>query len=98
MTIHKKEKDGRIIGGSVKSKRPLRCAKGREVVVFRKVGPQDPKTDERISLDRASLRGDRYVWFTRHNPLDYGRLYAHVSRTEFCRAYTSRSVNVNIPY
>ena len=90
----------KIMGGVVQSTRPFICAEDRTVVVFRQDGPeQDPWTDERIKTDRTSLVGDHYEWTTRHNagsPDEDGRLYAHVSRTEFCRADTSRTLRVSI--
>ena len=82
--------------GIVESERPFRCARGREVVVYRQRGSeQDPRTDLEVAHDTASLRliGDHYKW----NLILYGNdgpYYARVNKTESCRADTSRTFNV----
>jgi hypothetical protein len=82
--------------GIVESERPLRCARGREVVVYRQRGSeQDPKTDLEVAHDIASVRliGDSYKWrLTLHG--DDAPHYARVKRTESCRADASRTAFV----
>ena len=84
--------------GIVESERPLKCARGREVVVFRQRGSeQDPKTDLEVAHDTASLRliGDHYKWnLILSGPPYDGPHYARVKKTESCRADTSRTFNV----
>ncbi|MEX1262777.1 MAG: hypothetical protein WEE66_02385 [Actinomycetota bacterium] len=78
--------------GFVNSPRPLRCAEGRKVVLFKQTGPeQDPRVDERIASDTASLNGDRYQWNTGNTGM-FGRFYARVGKTEFCKGDTSKTV------
>lgn len=79
--------EGLDLSGQVKSPRPLRCAEGRKVVVF-KVRPGD---DLRFATDNASLNGDRYEWST-GNTGTQGRFYAKAPRTDRCQADTSRTV------
>lgn len=82
--------------GIVESVRPMRCARGREVVVYRQRGSeQDPKTDSDEGSDTASVRvsGDSYKWsLTLHG--DDAPHYALVKRTESCRADLSRTILV----
>jgi hypothetical protein len=78
--------------GFVSSPRPLRCADGRKVVLFKQTGPeQDPSTDDRIASDTASLNGDRYEWNTGNTGM-FGRFYARVGRTEECKGDTSQTI------
>lgn len=49
--------------GYVSSPRPVRCAKGRKVILFKQVGTeQSPATDPKMGSDTAELSGDRYRW------------------------------------
>jgi hypothetical protein len=78
--------------GTVSSPRPNRCAQDRKVVVFKQVGAnQNPSQDDRVASDTASLQGDRYEWSTGNTGV-FGKVYARVARTEFCKADTSRTV------
>ena len=78
--------------GFVSSPRPLRCADGRKVVLFKQTGPeQDPRADERVASDTASLNGDRYEWNTGNTGM-FGRFYARVARTDTCRGDTSNTI------
>jgi hypothetical protein len=78
--------------GRVVSPRPLKCADERKVTVFRQVGSeQDPRVDERIASDTASLNGDVYEWNT-GNTGQFGKFYARVKRTPDCQADTSPTV------
>jgi hypothetical protein len=87
----------KIVGGVVQSTRPA-CVEDRSVVVLRQAGhDQDPRTDEVFKNVVASSRG---VWTTQVTftpPHSYqGLFYAHVSRTRFCRADTSRTLDVAV--
>ena len=78
--------------GFVTSPRPRLCADERKVVVFRQVGSeQDPRVDERIASDTASLDGDRAEWNTGNTGV-FGKFYARVAKTEDCTADTSATV------
>jgi hypothetical protein len=83
--------------GFVKSDRPLRCAEGRKVVVYKQKGDaQSPRTDKRVGMDTASLNGDRYMWSTGNSGV-YGKIYARAGRTEFCKADSSPTIRVPRP-
>jgi hypothetical protein len=78
--------------GVVKSTRPLVCANGRNVIVFKQVGPQqNPRVDVRVGSDTASLNGDRYEWSTGNSGV-FGKVYSLVRRTPDCRPDTSKTV------
>lgn len=78
--------------GFVTSPRPRLCADERKVVVFRQVGSeQDPRDDERIASDTASLDGDRAEWNTGNTGV-FGKFYARVAKTDDCAADTSKTV------
>lgn len=78
--------------GYVSSPRPLKCAEGRVVVLFRQTGAvQDPKVDEKIGSDTASLSGDRYEWNTGNTGV-YGKFYARARKTESCKGDTSKTI------
>ena len=80
------------LSGQVKSTRPRRCAEGRTVIVFKQLGPQqDPRNDERVGSDTASLNGNRYEWST-GNSGTFGKVYSLVRRTPTCAADTSKTV------
>jgi hypothetical protein len=83
--------------GVVESTRPFKCAKDRNVIVFRQNGPeQHPQTDVEAASDRASLRGERYRWGLTlgQGNLDEGRYYARVRKTELCKADSSATTFV----
>jgi hypothetical protein len=78
--------------GYVTSPRPRRCAEGRKIVLFKQVGAeQDPRVDERIASDTASLNGDRYEWNT-GNTGRFGKFYARAGKTEDCKGDTSKTI------
>ena len=78
--------------GYVTSPRPRRCAEGRKIVLFKQVGAeQDPRVDERIASDTASLNGDRYEWNT-GNTGRFGKFYARAGKTENCKGDTSKTI------
>jgi hypothetical protein len=86
--------EGSDLSGVVKSPRPKKCAKDRKVTVFKQKGAsQNPKVDEKLASDTASLNGDRYEWNT-GNTGESGKFYARVAPTEFCKKDTSRTVTV----
>jgi hypothetical protein len=82
--------------GVVQSTRSFNCAKDRSVIVFRQRGSeQHPHIDVEEGSDRASLRGDRYMWgLTLSGFQGGGRYYARVRKTEFCKADSSETVFV----
>jgi hypothetical protein len=84
--------------GYVNSPRPLKCAEGRKVVLFKQVGSeQNPSVDERIASDTASLNGgDRAEWNT-GNTGRFGKFYARVGKTENCKGDTSKTVRSKRP-
>jgi len=78
--------------GFVSSPRPLKCAEGRKIVLFKQVGAeQDPRVDQRIADDTASLNGDRYEWST-GNTGKFGKFYARAGKTDDCKGDTSKTV------
>ena len=78
--------------GYVSSPRPRRCAEGRKVVLFKQTGrEQDPRVDERIATDTASLSGDRYMWSTGNTGV-FGKFYARAPKTPDCKADSSETV------
>jgi len=78
--------------GYVDSPRPLKCADGRKIVLFKQVGAeQDPSVDQKVANDTASLNGDRYMWST-GNTGQSGKFYARAGRTINCKADTSPTV------
>lgn len=89
--------EGADLSGYVKSPRPRLCAKDRKVVVFKQVGTeQDPRNDDRIASDIASLNGDKAEWSTGNTGV-YGRLYARVAPTPDCKSDTSETIRVRRP-
>lgn len=84
--------DNGDFSGFVNSPRPLKCAEGRKVVLFKQVGPeQDPRVDQRIASDTASLNGDRYEWST-GNTGKFGKFYARAGKTDDCKGDTSKTI------
>ncbi len=82
--------------GQVKSDRPAKCAAERKVVVFKQAGNrQNPKRDERVASDTASLNGDRYEWNTGNTGLRRGKFYARIGRTADCQPDTSETVRAS---
>jgi hypothetical protein len=78
--------------GFVSSPKPKLCAKDRKVVVFRQKGTeQNPRVDEKIASDTASLVGDRAEWNTGNTGV-FGRFYARVGKTEGCKGDTSKTI------
>ena len=98
VTIHAKSvpSGAARLWGIVESERPLRCARGREVVVYREEG----KTDWDVGHDIAfvNVSGDSYKWsLTLYGPdALFATYYARVRRTESCRADLSGTVVVRI--
>ena len=86
--------EGTDLSGVVKSPRPKKCAKDRKVTVFEQKGAsQNPKVDEKLASDTASLNGDRYEWNT-GNTGESGKFYARVAPTPLCKKDTSRTITV----
>lgn len=84
---------GRDFSGYVKSPKPMKCAEGRKVTLFRQEGSeQNPSTDQKIASDTASLNGDRYQWST-GNTGESGKFYARARRILGCKADSSRTLH-----
>jgi hypothetical protein len=78
--------------GFVSSPKPKLCAKDRKVVVFKQKGTeQNPRVDEKIANDTASLVGDRAEWNTGNTGV-FGRFHARVGKTEGCKGDTSKTI------
>lgn len=78
-----KGSDGNFYG-NVKSDDPS-CAEGRKVTLFKLKGSQpNPKVDEKINSDTASLNGDKYTWDTGNTGEKNGKFYARVKKTDEC--------------
>ena len=76
----------------IDSPRPLKCAKGRKVVLYKQKGAQQNlSVDKKVASDTADLSGDRYAWSTGNTGLS-GKFYAHVNRTPDCKPASSRTV------
>lgn len=81
--------------GQVKSNRPMKCAEGRKVVVFKQVGSSpNPSADKRIASDTAGQSGDRFEWSTGNTGRSSGKYYARVGHTDDCKADNSETVRV----
>lgn len=86
-----KEQSGDF-SGTVRSPRPMRCAEGRKVVLFKQKGRQQrPDRDNKVANDTASLNGDRYEWSTGNTGLS-GKFYARAAKTSQCKADSSETV------
>jgi hypothetical protein len=91
------QREGTDLSGTVDSPKPAKCAKDRKIVLFKQKGPeQNPKTDEKIANDTASLSGGEYVWST-GNTGEYGRFYARAARTAECAPDSSPTIRVPRP-
>lgn len=85
---------GTDLSGSVYTRSKTRCAKNRNITVYKQKGTrQNPASDTRIGSDTASLSGTRYAWST-GNTGQTGKLYARAARKLGCLADTSRTVVV----
>ena len=87
-TVTIKTKNGDF-WGHVSSPRPLRCAKGRKVILFKQVGTvQSPATDPKMGMDTAELNLDRYRWEMGNSGL-FGKYYVRAPRTDTVQADSS---------
>jgi hypothetical protein len=92
LTIKAKSGD---FSGTIDSTRPLKCAKDRNVIVYKQKGKeQDLSVDKKVASDTAGLSGDHYEWSTGNTGLS-GKFYAHVKRTPDCKAASSRTVKTS---
>ena len=83
--------EGTDLSGRVKSPKPLKCADGRKVIVFKQKGTRGGGDDVKFATDTASLEGDVYRWNTGNTGTE-GRFYAKVRRIEGCKADTSKTI------
>jgi hypothetical protein len=82
--------------GYLTSPRPMRCADGRKVTLYKQAGSaQNPSVDKRMASDISSLSGSRYKWSTGTTGLRHGKFYARVGRTSDCRSDTSETVRAS---
>jgi hypothetical protein len=80
------------LSGTIDSPRPMKCARNRNVIVYKQKGKnQDVSEDRKVASDTAGLNGDRYEWSIGNSGLS-GKFYAHVKRTPDCKAASSRTV------
>jgi len=79
--------------GYVKSSDENNCANGREVKVFKQLGPsQDPRNDQKIGTDTAQANGDGYMWSIGNSGYKHGSFYAKVGKTSLCKGDTSKTI------
>ncbi len=81
--------------GYVKSSDPADCAEGRTVTVFKQLGSaQDPKSDQKIGSDTASINGTKYMWSIGNSGYKTGDFYAKAAKVPgFCKAATSKTIS-----
>jgi hypothetical protein len=83
------------LSGTIDSPRPMKCARNRNVIVYKQRGrDQDVSVDRRVASDTAGLNGARYEWSIGNSGLS-GKFYAHVKRTPDCKAASSRTVKTH---
>ncbi len=83
--------------GTVKSRKLRRCAKDREITLFKQLGPtQDPTVDAVIAYDTSELQGKRGVWSTGNTGGGAGKFYARAAKKPGCKAGSSRTVEVEL--
>ena len=81
--------------GRIESSRPHKCIDGRLVNVFKQKGSkQDPKTDQQIGSDTASLNGDHGTWSIGNSGFKSGRFYARAPKTDACKTGKSKTIHV----
>ena len=81
---------GTDLSGTVSSPKPLKCAAGRHVVVFKQKGTRGGGDDTKFASDNASLTGT-YEWST-GNTGTPGRFYAVVRHIAGCKADSSPTI------
>ena len=81
---------GTDLSGTVSSPKPLKCAAGRHVVVFKQKGTRGGGDDTKFASDNASLTGT-YEWST-GNAGTPGRFYAVVRHIAGCKADSSPTI------
>ncbi len=83
--------EGTDLSGTVKSPRPMTCAEGRNVVVFKQIGTRGGGDDENFASDTAGLSGGVYRWST-GNTGTPGKFYAKVKAIPGCKGDTSPTI------
>jgi hypothetical protein len=79
--------------GYVKSDDLALCAAGRKVTVYRMTGASpDPRSDEKIASDTASLVGSRARWEVGNTGQRKGKFYARVKKTPGCKGAISKVI------
>ena len=86
--------------GYVKSSDPADCAEDRTVTVFKQLGSvQDPKSDQKIGSDTASLNGSKSMWSIGNSGYKTGDFYAKAAKVPgFCKAATSKTISRVTPH
>ena len=84
---------GTDLSGQVRSPAPNRCAKNRNVVVFKQIGARGGGNDINFAHDTASFSNGAFRWST-GNTGTAGRFYAHVFKTARCRGASSVTIQV----
>lgn len=83
------------LSGTIDSPRPRKCARDRNVLVYKQRGQdQNLSVDRKVASDTAGLNGDVYEWSIGNSGLT-GKFYAHVKRTPDCKAASSRTVTTH---
>lgn len=79
--------------GYVKSEDAANCADERLVTLFRMTGDSpEPKLDDKIVTDTASLNGGKYMWSAGNTGYKTGEFYARVKKTDECGGDISKVV------
>jgi hypothetical protein len=79
------------LSGTVKSRKPLKCAANRTVLLVQQIGKRGGGNDKVIAYDTASLEGGVYRWSTGNTGIE-GKFYAKVKATNKCKAGKSKTV------
>jgi hypothetical protein len=88
VTIHAENTD---LSGTVKSKKPYKCAANRTVLLVQQIGKRGGGNDKLIAYDTASLEGGVYRWSTGNTGIE-GKFYAKVKSTHWCKGAKSKTV------
>jgi hypothetical protein len=81
--------------GYVKSQK-LKCKNGRKVKPYKQLGDQPhPRSDKFINSDIAQANNNGYQWNTGSTGVHHGKVYAHVNRTEDCKADNSPTIRAS---
>ncbi len=85
--------DNAEMSGTVRSKRPKRCANNRTVWVWEQIGSRGGGDDIKSFQDTTSKQGTKYVWNTGTTGVE-GFFYAKVGGKKGCKPGVSRTIEV----